>query len=312
MSKVLTHCVAIPFYNRVRQVEALVTKLVEQSVPSTRILLLDDGSKEKIDLNLFKDTQIFLERHKTNLGIGAARNSIVNWCREREIEVIIMIDSDCDPEPDFISQHLKLHSENMDASCIGGGIVGVGKGFWAKLDSIMSWVHSIPVGEVKKVKDPYLLPGTNISFKVSHLPKKENIFNDRLVTGEDALLIRELRNDGKKIMFSPSPVVYHKDRERFQDVVYHSYLWGGHLYLIQFGNNFSSRCLSLTYRIPFFIFFVFATPFFVLLGAIFTVIPWVKQKFYYIFYFPLLLFLWIVKAVAVLKVSANPHEHLLY
>jgi GT2 family glycosyltransferase len=312
VNKVYSHCVAIPFYNRFEQVKNCLDKLLKQALPETKILLVDDGSTSEFDITPYSNYPVFMVKHDKNRGIGAARNTIINWCNNNAIEVVIMIDSDCAPESNFITEHVRLHKENPSAACIGGGIVGCGKGFWAKMDRLMSWVHSIPTGELKVVKDPYLLPGTNISFKISALSNKEKPFNDRLLTGEDALLIRELREEGKVIMFSPSPVIYHNDRDTLPDVIKHTYLWGGHLYLIQFGNNFSPCCLRLYYRIPFFIFFFFAFPFFSILGSILTLKPWLKQKANYVVYYPILFFLWLVKSMAVFRIVISPKKHLLY
>jgi len=310
--KDISHCIAVPFYNRTEQVKICLSKLIKQALPFTKILLLNDGSDETFNIQDYNDERIFMISHSSNIGIGAARNSIIKWCRENKIEIVIMIDSDCLPLDGFVEEHLKLHYNDSEAACYGGGIIGIGKGFWAKVDGIMSWVHSIPQGGEKEVKEPYLLPGTNISFKVSCFEDKKKVFNDRLLTGEDALLIRNLRKKGKKIMFSSKPKIHHKDRDNFKDVVKHSYIWGGHLYLIQFGNNFSKKALKLSRRILFCIFFLVLSPFFVLSGSIFTMVPWLKIRVNTLKYFPVIILLWIVKVWAIFRVAINPKKHMVY
>jgi glycosyltransferase involved in cell wall biosynthesis len=302
----------VPFYNRPGLVESCLLRLLAQALPTTRILLVDDGSDQPFEAGALNDARVHVLRHPRNRGIGAARNTIIDWCRTHGIELVIMLDSDCQSDDDFVREHLRLHAEHPDATCIGGGIVGVGAGFWAKMDRLMSWVHSVPKGGVREVKAPYLLPGTNISFKISRLPERKEVFNDRLVTGEDALLIRQLRDDGGIVLFSPTPVIGHLDRDTFRSVVRHSYAWGGHIYLIQFGRNFSPQCLRLSYRIPFLLLFVLTSPGFALLGSLLTLLPWLEEKRSHIFCYPVLFMLWMVKALAVIRVAISPRAHLVH
>ena len=120
------------------------------------------------------------------------------FCRHRGHELVIMIDSDCLPGPDFISTHLDMHRESPGVACIGGAVVGRGSSAWARLDGIMSWVHAAPHYPRHTVETPYHLPTTNFSVKLALLPNRPFVFDERLRTGEDCLLIRELRHNGQR------------------------------------------------------------------------------------------------------------------
>jgi len=138
-----SHAVIIPFYGHLEEVAKCLFELRAQSLPNTKIVLVDDGAPTSaMDSPQMKpfimDERIEFLRHTENRGVAAARNTAIRWCRQHQIEILIMIDSDCLPGVNFISDHLKLHREFPQAACIGGGIIGVGNNFWAKLNNIMS------------------------------------------------------------------------------------------------------------------------------------------------------------------------------
>lgn len=306
------HCVIIPFFERLDQVHRCVSELVTQRLPGTMILLINDGtpvSAVRQGLrDLLTEPGVHLVHHEQNQGVSAARNTAIDWCRERGVEIVLMIDSDCLPGAGFISQHLALHQNYPDAACFGCGVIGVGKTFWAKLDKVMSWVHSVPYGQIRAVHHPYHLPTTNFSIKMSMLKGPEPAFDGRLLTGEDALLIRRLRKAGRPVLFSPEPHIYHFDRETFVDVFKHHYIWGYHQYFVQLNQDISPRCFNPWYRAVFLIAFIPCLPLFALLGAVLNLKPWLRHKPNYLLLFPLVLLLWLGKAVAVAEAAARPAQ----
>jgi len=311
----MTTCVSIPFYNRLDLIQNCLSKLGSQVNADILLLLIDDGSSDKVHQEiknhpLLKKNNVFLIRHEKNKGAPAGRNTSVKWCREHGVDMIIMVDCDCDVPPDFIQKHIDLHKQYPEVACFGGGICGVGSGYWATVDKIMSWAPSIPIGNVRELNKAYYPPAANISFKVDRLPKREKVFNENLVTGEDVLLVRELRKNKEKIYFSPEPSVKHHDRDKMKDVIRHVYEWGKHIYFIQMGNNYSERCFKLWYRIPFILAFLPALLAFAGLGLVFTLMPWLGYKQSYIVYFPWVFLLWIVKGFAILKMAFNPYQYL--
>ena len=307
-----SHCIIIPFYQRLEPLRRCLEALISQKLANTEILLVNDGTSvelvEKALQELLVLPCINLINLEANRGVAAARNTAIQWCREHDIEIVLMIDSDCLPGEKFIEQHLLLHLDNRDAACFGGGIIGVGDSFWAKLDKVMSWVHSLPYGNVREVHHPYHLPTTNFSVKMSMLPREGPVFDGRLLTGEDALLIRSFRKQGKPVMFSPEPHIYHFDRETMLDVFRHHYVWGYHQYFIQLGGDMSPRSFNPWYRALFLTAFTPCLIFFALLGAVLNTLPWIRYKPKYLLFFPLVFIVWIGKAVAVAEAAVNPYD----
>jgi len=313
------HCVMIPFFNRHEQVALCLEKLLAHALPGTIFLLVDDASSPaasgSVELrSILKNKNIFLIRHLENQGVSAARNSGIDWCRQRDIDIIIMIDSDCRPENNMISEHLRLHAAHPEAAVIGGRIVGEGKSFWAKLDGITSWIHASPHGvvdatqeEFRVVEHPYHLATTNFSVKLKQLPARKFIFDERLMTGEDCLLIRELRKLKKGVFFSAVPKIFHRDRETFRDVFRHHYAWGHHQYFIQLGGDISPRCFNPLYRGIFTLIFLPLIPLFALAGSLLNSKSlWACQRKDLLFY-PLIYLLWLGKGCAVVETAIRPY-----
>jgi GT2 family glycosyltransferase len=305
------HCVILPFFNRLALVADCLAKLLAGAPAETRILLIDDGSAppgqhDPEIRRLSADPRVTVLRHPVNRGVAAARNTAIRWCRREGIELVLMIDSDCSPSPDFVQEHLRLHAANPDAACIGAAVAGTGRGFWAVLDKVMTFVHALPYGELREVKHPYHLGTTNFSAKLARLPQREALFDERLSTGEDALLIRELRRHGERSLFSPTPLIVHHDRETFAGLLWHHYQYGQHQYFVQFGGDLSPRCFALPYRLAFGLIFLPLLPIYALVGSTLNLGPWLPHRPAYALLYPFMYLLWVAKGVAILQSAAWP------
>jgi glycosyltransferase involved in cell wall biosynthesis len=308
-SETPAHGVLLPFYSRFAMVARSVELLLDQALDTTRIVLVDDGSTPPADTDpalrrVIADPRVVLLRHPTNRGVSTARNTALEWCRRAGVELVLMIDSDCEPSPDFIREHLRLHAAHPDATCIVGAVEGVGEGFWARLDRVTTWVH--PTGGARDIAHPYHMVTTNLSAKLARLPARHDVFDGRLYTGEDALLTRELRRTGHRLLLSPTPRIVHHDRETFRGVLWHHYQYGHHQYFVQLGSDFAPRCFHPVYRAAFVLAFVPCVPLFALLGSVLNVMPWVRQNPRYALFYPFMYFLWLAKGVAVLESAIAP------
>jgi glycosyltransferase involved in cell wall biosynthesis len=306
---VTPHGVLLPFRDRLPMVARCLGMLLDQALDSTRIVLVDDGSNPPAESDpelrrLIADPRVALLRHAVNRGVAAARNTGLEWCRRAPLELVLMIDSDCEPSRDFIAEHLRLHAEHPEATCIVGAVEGIGDGFWARLDRVMTWVH--PTGGAREIEHPYHMVTTNLSAKLARLPARRAVFDDRLYTGEDALLTRELRRSGHRLLLSPTPRILHRDRDTLRGVLWHHYQYGHHQYFVQLGGDLAPRCFHPLYRACFVLAFVPLIPFFALGGSVLNVLPWLRQRPSYVGFYPLMYLLWLSKGVAVLESAIAP------
>ena len=302
-----TCCVTIPFLDRFPMLKANLGTLLGDLPDATCVVVVDDGSQpaaiDDAELKpLLDDARVILLRHADNRGPGAARNTALDWCRNAGIELIILLDSDCRVEPGFAQRHMALHREHPEAACIGGAIQGEGRGLAARLDGIMSWFTSIPETPGHEVTEPLHLPTTNMSLKLDRLPAGMEAFDPNLRTGEDVALIKALRRQGEKILFSPEPLIHHSDREDMRAFLNHQMRWAIHTYAVRFGYTRPRLLL----RAFLFAGFLLALPVFALYASWLNIQPWLSTDKRYAAYWPAVLLVFVLKGVGVLVGIVNP------
>lgn len=309
-------CVVVPFFNHLARTERCLASLRPATDAGAQILLVDDGSEPAASgfdglLDHLKHPSIHMIRHARNRGVAAARNSAIHWCRREGIDFVIMIDSDCVAAPQLVERHLGLLERFPDATAIAGSLVNAGGGMLARFDGMLSFPNSKPFGEVCDGTDTlYHLPMANIAIRLDRLPEREFVFDERLNTGEDALLVRELRRRGDTFMFSPEPAVSHYNRETFADVLAHHRAWGYHQYFVQFGGDFRRPLFNPLYRVGFVCLFAPCLPAYAIVGAALSVLPWLRHRPAFVFAFLPAVVIWFAKGSAVLSSAINPRAAL--
>lgn len=294
-------CILIPFKDCHNILYDCLAAVVAHLPADAQVLLIDDGSETNAANSPLSEflahPQIVLLHHSMNRGAGAARNTGINWCRSHDIEIVILLDSDCLVQSGFVETHCRLHGEYPNTTCIGGGIQGVGEGIWAKIDGLMSWFTSIPSAPMREVSGVYHIPTTNMSLKLSHLDDfKPQLFDEKLCTGEDVVFVRQLIKDGLRVIFYPQPVVWHCDRSTFKDFLQHQWRWGLHTYIVRLGNKGWGNAK----RFAFGGLFALCLPAFALFCTTLNIIPWLKRSPFYLKYYPVLFLVYFYKSIAVL------------
>ncbi len=307
------HAVVVPFVDCAASLVRCARGVLAGALPQTRLVLLDDGSEVPAAADpgvraLLADARVTLLRHARNRGVAAARNSALAWCRQQGVRVVLMVDSDCEVPPDFVTAHLRLHAAHPETACFAGAVEGIGSGFWAGLDRVTTWVHGI--GRSGELRHPYHATTANFSAKLDRLPARDAVFEERLRTGEDALLTRELRRAGQVVRFAPNPRVLHHDRDTWHGVLWHHYQYGQHHYFIQLGGDLSPRCWHPAYRVAFAIGFVPVLPLFALVGSVLNLLPWLRRRPWYAAWFPFVYALWLAKGAAILQSALAPRRSL--
>jgi len=268
------------------------------------ILLVDDGSSSGPDIH-DADPRVHVLRHEKSQGPAAARNTGIRWCLERGTELLILLDSDCIPEPGFVATHVRLNEENPEAVCIGGAIRGVGKGVWARLDGICSWFTSMPGSSPRRAGKLYHIPTTNMSIKLKQLPENARFFDARLRTGEDVEFMNRLHASGAEIMFFPIPLVTHMDREDFKGFLAHQYRWGLHTYAVRLkGRKKTGSRLLLAAA------FALLLPAYAFATSLINLVPWLRVSVAYVFYWPVLFLVYAYKGIGVLEGILKPERAL--
>src|SRR5437867_97393 len=87
---------AVPIYNEERHIE---TVLAEIRKNSPHILVVNDGSTDRSDELLAKQTDLVVINHSRNRGYGAALASAFQYAAASEFDVLVTVDCDGQHEP---------------------------------------------------------------------------------------------------------------------------------------------------------------------------------------------------------------------
>ncbi len=115
--------VIVPTFNRCRMLQRTLNALLEQTLPpdSYEIIVVDDGSSDDSPIMVkrmaLSTNRLLYIRHSVNQGRVIARNDGIRAARG---QIVILLDDDNVPSPDFVQAHLRLHTQNNDGIAVMG------------------------------------------------------------------------------------------------------------------------------------------------------------------------------------------------
>jgi dolichol-phosphate mannosyltransferase len=103
--------IVIPAFNEQPRLPSVLAK-VEKYFPPSRVVVVDDGSSEV--LNLPKDSSVWLLRHKLNLGKGMAMKTGAEFAFGKGANAIIFLDADGQHDPCEIPMFVEYFKRGFD------------------------------------------------------------------------------------------------------------------------------------------------------------------------------------------------------
>ena len=107
---------ALPVYNEAQTVDEVLDEVVRYS---PNVLVVDDGSTDGTSERLALRDDIYLVKHETNRGYGAALVTAFEYAADNGYEVLVTIDCDGQHEPQRIQQFVTA-SRNTGADIVSG------------------------------------------------------------------------------------------------------------------------------------------------------------------------------------------------
>lgn len=212
--------IIIPFKEMNDYVEECIKRCLELDYNNFEILLLPDSPME----HEFPKTRAITTGPvkpslKRNIGIS-----------ESEGEVCAFIDSDAYPTKDWLKNSLK-YLEDETVGIVGGpNLVPEEDSVWQKAsDDVLS--SGIGAGIfalryiLRKGQPVKELPSCNLIAKKALLNKVGG-FDTSLLTAEDAKVCFQVRQLGKKVIYSPDVIVYHHRRALFRPHLKQIWIYG--------------------------------------------------------------------------------------
>lgn len=217
----LTILVSVPAYNAEKYIRKNLEAVTSLDPPPERIVVVDDGSTDKTleIIQSFKDVEIV--SHKKNLGLAAARNTVLKLC---DMDIIVYFDSDTAPEKDF----LKKIKSCYDSNIAGAGGIAIEH----NMDSLSDrWRAASMKQALRPSGEAPFLWGLCSSYKVSALNDVGGFDPLFRTNGEDVDIGIRLRKKGYSLLTVPEAKVLHLKGENLKSIfkaTYNWYFWGAY------------------------------------------------------------------------------------
>lgn len=204
--------IVMPTYNRLASLQRVVAALEAQTVGpgAFELIVTSDGSTDGTDEYL-RSVQTSFRLHpifQTNQGPAAARNrGIEKACAP----IIIFLDDDVAPAPQFISEHLIAHGEYGDQVVVLGPMLTPPETY---LSPWVRWEQAKLIEQYRAMEMGHWEPEArqfytgNASIARRHLLSSGG-FDESFRRAEDVELAYRLQQDNLKFIFRSTAVGYH-------------------------------------------------------------------------------------------------------
>jgi GT2 family glycosyltransferase len=161
-------------------------------IPHTdRIQLIDPGQPVQVS-------------RARNLGIAAT-----------QADLLIFLDSDCLPQPDWLAEHITAHKEGHKV--VGGGVVPAGHNYWHLVYNLTLFHEYLSTATALPGSRDYL-PTLNLSVSCAAIEQVGGL-DESVDRGEDVDWTTRMRRAGIQPYFWPKAAVYHKhNRDNMKQV----------------------------------------------------------------------------------------------
>lgn len=207
--------VVVPTYERPAQLRDTVDSLRSQTIRDYEVVIVDDGSEsveQRAVLDDISEFDRFSVIRQENAGPATARNR--GWQR-LDTEFVAFTDDDCVVPEHWLNELLSGYEDDRVAG-VGGPLVPaddtVADNVFAQFDRYKNEIiYDLPVTRQRGGKDVHVGGTANMSYRRSVLEELDG-FDESFprAAGEDADLKRRVVEAGYELVFTPVPVVHHK------------------------------------------------------------------------------------------------------
>lgn len=214
--------VVVPFFRAERYVERCLAALVGQNYPAGRfeILPVDNNSPDDSRQIVLRHAGVRL-LHEPTQGAYAARNR--GW-REAAGEIVVFVDADCVPAPDWLSR-LAEAMRDPQVQVVVGSVKPGGSSRLVEL-----------VGAYEDGKERYILAGDEPTLYVGHagnMAVRKAILEElgpflEHARGSDTTLVRRIVDSKscRAVRYAPTAEVRHLEISRLRDYFHKVFLYG--------------------------------------------------------------------------------------
>lgn len=212
----MTVAVIIPTYNGAHKIMTALEALEQQIFKADEVIVVVDGSTDNT-VELLNNSSFSFKKFKVinqeNQGRAGVRNSGAKHC---ESELLVFLDDDMKPEPNWLSAHVEHHAKHEDSILTAAAIdVPVPSGtdyqkFKANLSS--KWAKELEIYNDNPIpKDKVFITAANFSLSKTLFEKVEG-FDTILNDGEDYDLAIRATRMGIPIFYNSKACAWHLEQ----------------------------------------------------------------------------------------------------
>lgn len=211
--------VAIPARNTAQTIGRCIDAIWALYTRPSRVIVLDDRSSDETAwIASSRGAEVVTVPEPG--GLGRARNVALAECRT---ERLAFLNADCYPDPDWLTVLLRTLLSTRSAAA-GGRQVELRSDTWAE-----RWkaLHLRQDQGDQRVLDPDFLSGGNLLLDMAQVCGQ--VFGEQYRTAyEDVAFCRQLRTNGRGLVYEPSAVVGHDHRETMRTLPRKVWSYGIH------------------------------------------------------------------------------------
>lgn len=162
----------------------------------------------KDELNVLQKIEAPLARlidTGTAVNAAKARNIGIQYAQH---DLLIFLDSDCLPQPDWLAEHLRVQAEGH--AVVGGGVAPTGSNYWS-LSYNLTLFHEFFATNTAETKN--YLPTLNLSIHKTVIDTV-GLLNESLGRGQDIEWTTRMQRAGFTPFFEPRATVVHQHNRR--------------------------------------------------------------------------------------------------
>lgn len=234
----------VPCYNAARFIERSIEAALNQTMPPSEVIIVDDGSSDET-VEIAKRYPVVIVRHEGNKGLAAARNTGVRSARN---QLVASIDADCVPRPDWLEKLLERMTEETVAGA-GGQLVERNQD---SLPDLWRSVHMKQSHGDELIVNAAFIFGHGTVFRKSAL-EKVGLYNEKLRTNaEDCYISERLKKAGFTIVYEPAAVAEHLRTDGVVSLMRTYWRWNFHGYLndMTLSNTIRTSGYNILKRLP--------------------------------------------------------------
>lgn len=182
----------VPTFNDAAQLQKALAKL---QVPATCELLVIDDASDATNRAMLQQLQ---ERHKftllENTGEPGKKNALARGIEGAKHGLIIQMDADVEPSPDFVTAMLYAFAEKGAGLCLGLVRMQPGKSLWSKLAALDFLSLQFSGLALAKAGKAIMGNGAALAYKKSTYQKYRHA-GKNLSSGDDVFLIQALAKE---------------------------------------------------------------------------------------------------------------------